>query len=405
MPILDPIIVAGGGVSGWCAAGELRRLGFGREIILIGGPASPFYPPALSKELLAGQKSVAQINSPSAEEISRLSVTHLANEAAETVDPETRTVSLRSGNRARYSKLLIATGSAPLVPHIPGINLPGVYTLRTVDDAVGIAASLVGNKRIAIIGGGFIGCEVAAACRHLGLEVVLLEALAHPLMLHLGANFGRFVEDLHRSHGVDVVTNARVSGIAGVGQVEEVTLEDGRAVAADVVIVGVGSRPQVSMAAKSGVSLEDGIVVDGTGWSGIDGIYAAGDVARWTSSLAGSRVRVEHWTNAVHQGRSVARSLLGLESPHLSYDHIPYFWTDQYDTKIQLVGFTRGSEYDTVQRPGGDSFAVTYERRGRLMGVLAVNWPQTLGIARRALAAAQSARQATDDLRRMAVPS
>ena len=258
------------------------------------------------------------------------------------LDPAGRRVTLAGGEEVPYDGLVIATGARPRA--LPGTGqLAGVHTLRTLDDCLAVRADLdAGARRVVVVGAGFIGSEVAATCRGRGCEVTVLEALPVPLGRALGDEMGSAMGDLHRDHGVAVRLGVGVAGIEGAGRVERVRLADDTVVEADLVVVGIGVTPNTGWLEGSGLALDDGVVCDAT-TRAAPGIVAAGDVARWPSHRFGELMRVEHWDNAIAMGEHAARRLLedlagGAASPGEPYDPVPWFWSDQYDRKIQLAG-------------------------------------------------------------------
>jgi 3-phenylpropionate/trans-cinnamate dioxygenase ferredoxin reductase subunit len=287
-------------------------------------------------------------------------------------------VAVEGGEPVRYDGLIIATGATPRL--LPGTgHLAGVHTLRTLDDCLEVREALDENPhRVVVVGGGFIGAEVAATCRTRGLDVTLLEALPVPLGRALGDEIGAVMADLHRDHGVDVRLGVGVEGLDGdgSGRVASVRLADGSVVEADLVVVGVGVIPNTGWLEGSGLTLDNGVVCDETTLAA-PGVVAAGDVARWPSRRFGELMRIEHWDNAITMGAHAARRLLGEVEP---YDPVPWFWSDQYDRKIQLAG--RSADADEVRIVDGSTderrFVALYRRGDRITGVLAMNRPRPL---------------------------
>jgi NADPH-dependent 2,4-dienoyl-CoA reductase/sulfur reductase-like enzyme len=251
--------------------------------------------------------------------------------------------------------------------------------LRTLDDALVLRADLARGPRVAVIGAGFIGAEVAATCRARGLAVTLIEALPRPLARALPAALGEVIEGLHRDHGVDVRCGAGVARLEGRGRVEAVALSDGARVSADVVVVGIGVAPETAWLDGSGLELRDGVVCDATCLAA-PGIVAAGDCARWPNPLFGEEMRVEHWTHAVEQGEAAARRLLAGDGEAAPFAPVPYFWSDQYDRKLQFAGRARADdELRVVQGALAERrFVAVVGRAGRLVGAFAMNRPAAL---------------------------
>jgi NADPH-dependent 2,4-dienoyl-CoA reductase/sulfur reductase-like enzyme len=297
---------------------------------------------------------------------------------ATALDLAEREVLLGSAARLPFDGVVLATGASPR--RLPGTDhLAGVHTLRTLDDCEAIRAGVAaGPRRVAVIGAGFIGAEVAATCRGLGVDVTLIEALAVPLERVLGARLGTVVADLHRDHGVDVRLGVGVDRLDGGERVERVVLTDGTELDVDVVVVGVGVAPNTGWLESSGLAVDNGVVCDETCLAG-PGVVAAGDMARWPNRQFGETMRVEHWDNAIEMGAHAARTLLadlagGTGEP---YAPIPWFWSDQYDRKIQLAG--RAAADDEVEVVAGSledrKFVAFFGRGDRVVGVLGMNMP------------------------------
>jgi NADPH-dependent 2,4-dienoyl-CoA reductase/sulfur reductase-like enzyme len=389
------IVVVGSSLAGLRAAEELRHRGFGGTITMVGDePREPYDRPPLSKQVLAGEWDVDRIALAVAHEggIDGLDLEWRRGAQAVGLDPGDRRLRLRAGGDLAYDGLVIATGARPR--ELPGTEeLASVRTLRTLDDALALRAALdAGARRVVVVGAGFIGAEVAATCRTAGCDVTILEALPVPLGRALGDEMGAVMGDLHRDHGVDVRLGVGVAGFAGDGAVTRVDLADGTHVEADLVVVGIGVTPNTSWLEGSGLPLDDGVVCDAT-TRVAPGIVAAGDVARWPSHRVGEVLRVEHWDNALTMGVHAAPRLLadrGGDPAHdpattAPYDPVPWFWSDQYDRKIQLAG--RSSPADEVRVVDGSTderrFVALYRRGDRLVGVLAMNRPRLLMTFRR----------------------
>jgi NADPH-dependent 2,4-dienoyl-CoA reductase/sulfur reductase-like enzyme len=259
-------------------------------------------------------------------------------------------------------------------------------------DCLRLRARLAGARRVAVVGAGFIGCEAAASCRALGLSVTLVDAFASPMERVLGPVPGRVLAGLHSGHGVTLMLGRQVAGLAGQDEVTGVLLADGELVKADAVVVAIGVTPGTGWLAGSGLHLDDGLLCDQNCFAlGADRVVAAGDVARWRHPLLGTAVRVEHWTNAVSQAQAAARNLItrlvGRDEPE-AYADVPYFWSDQYDWRLQFTGIAEGEAAIEEGDAGTGKFLVCYRVMGRLTGVLCVNWPARFREYRRAVAAA-----------------
>jgi NADPH-dependent 2,4-dienoyl-CoA reductase/sulfur reductase-like enzyme len=380
------IAIVGMSLAGLRAAETLRREGFDGTVVAIGDEAHlPYDRPPLSKELLAG---VAQ---PDDIVLRRAGVDDLEldlrlGRRAVRLDLATRALELEDGERVHFDCLIVATGSVPRrLPVHP--DLEGVYTLRTLDDALALRAELEHGPRVVVIGAGFIGAEVAATCRSRGLDVTILEGLPHPMVRGLGPALGDVIAAVHRDHGVDLRTNAHVKGMDGTGRVERVRLADGGTIAADLVVVGVGVVPATRWLEGSGLTLHDGVVCDATGVAA-PGVVAAGDVARWPNVLFDGRMmRLEHWTNASEQGVHAANRLLAGEHGE-PFAPVPFVWSDQYDRKIQAVGLIAGDAQVHVAHGTLDDrqFVALFGRDGRLVGALGFNRARHLVKYRRMIA-------------------
>jgi NADPH-dependent 2,4-dienoyl-CoA reductase/sulfur reductase-like enzyme len=326
------IVVVGASVAGVAAAEELRRLGYDGTLTVIGEERhAPYDRPPLTKAILAGEDPAA-CALRSAEWPEELEVDLRTGTRAERLDLAARELEVTGGERLAYEGLVIAAGSTPR--RLPGPALDGVFTVRTLDDSLALRAALVPGARLVVVGGGFIGAEVAATARGLGVEVTIVEGEPTPLARALGTEIGGFVARMHADEGVEVRCGVAVAGLEGDGRVERVRLADGSSLAAEVVVVGLGVRPSTAWLEDSGLALDDGVVCDGF-CRATPGVVAAGDVARWEHPRHGS-VRIEHWENAVAQSRFAAAALLGTASE--PFAPVPYVWSDQYGHKIQIVG-------------------------------------------------------------------
>ena len=385
---MDRIVVVGASLAGFRAAEALRAQGFDGALTLVGEePHQPYDRPPLSKQVLTGDWDVDRIVLPSAAPADDGADPFDWRLGARAVglDLGAREVELAGGDRLGYDGLVIATGCRPRT--IGGEGLAGVHVLRTLDDALALRADLErGPSRVAVIGAGFIGSEVAASCRARGLDVTVIEALPVPLERALGADMGALVGDLHRDHEVDLRLGVGVDGFTsseagpdGAGRVTGVRLADGTTVEAEVVVVGIGVIPNTEWLDGSGLTLDNGVVCDATTLAA-PGVVAAGDIARWPNARFGGEVmRVEHWDNAIEMAQAAAARLLAAsDEAALPYEPVPWFWSDLYDRKIQLAG--RSGPDDEVQVVTGDvaerRFVALYGRGGRLVGALGWNRPR-----------------------------
>lgn len=389
MPVLERIVIVGASLAGLRAAETLRAEGFAGSITLVGDEGrAPYDRPPLSKQVLRGDWDADRV-SLSAGHDDALDLTWERGVAATALDLEWRTVALADGRTLPYDGLVIATGARPR--HIPGIeHLPGVHALRTLDDALAVRDALdAGASRVLVVGAGFIGAEVAASCRERGAEVTMVEPLAAPLARVLGPEMGEVVADLHRDHGVDLRLETGVSAITAgeSGPPLQVALTDQTTVEADVVVVGIGVIPNTEWLHESGLLIEDGVLCDATTLAA-PGVVACGDVARWPNPLFGEVMRVEHWEHALDMGAHAARRLLAGDQAGEPFAPVPFFWSDQYDRKIQLAGRVRPT--DEIQVVAGSvadrKFCALYGRDGRVVGALALNMPARVIRYRRQIA-------------------
>jgi 3-phenylpropionate/trans-cinnamate dioxygenase ferredoxin reductase subunit len=372
-------VIVGAGLAGAKAAETLREEGFDGRVVLVGEEdETPYERPPLSKAYLLGsaKREEAQVHPADWYEQQRIELR--TGVRAEALDPAAHTVRLAGGETIRYDKLLLATGSVPRRLDVPGADLAGVYTLRRATDADALREVLVEGARVVVIGGGWIGLEVAAAARTHGAHVTLVETEPLPLRRVLGDELGRVFAGLHAEHEVDLRLGSGVREIVAreggaPGQVASVVLSDGSTVPADVVVVGVGVRPTVELAEQAGLEVGDGVLVDSSLRTSDPDVYAAGDLAASVNPLLGERVRVEHWANALNGGPAAAKAMLGQA---VTYDPVPYFFTDQYDLGMEYAGYVpRDTETTLVVR--GDlatrEFVAFWLAGGKLLAGINVN--------------------------------
>ncbi|OBK40739.1 pyridine nucleotide-disulfide oxidoreductase [Mycobacterium sp. 1245111.1] len=370
---LENIVVVGAGVAGTRAAETLRQEGFDGNLTIVGTERhAPYHRPPLSKKLLTGQVHRAGVDmAPQFDVGARV----LRGASAVKLDTASRTLHVRDDDQdlaMHFDGLVIASGAVPR-EWKSGATLGGVYVLRTVDDCLAIRDRLGHRSRVVVVGGGFIGAEVAASCRSIGLQVTLIEKSDGPLLAALGKEMASRWAGLHRQRGVDVRVGVGVEEFIGNGDVKAVGLTDGSQISADVVVVGLGVEPATDWLDGSGLHLDDGVVCDATGTvDGARDIVAAGDVARWWHPLYERHLRVEHWDHAGRQGVAAARNLLAGPERAKRYQDVPYFWSDQYDVKLQMMGVP--TDYDAVEiiegDPQGWRFVAAYGRGGRTIAVL-----------------------------------
>ena len=376
---INRIAVVGASLAGLRAVEFVRRAKFEGQLVLIGDEEHlPYDRPPLSKEVLRGEWDQERL-ALRRRSYDDLNVDLMLGRRAVSLDSDTREVGLEGGDRVSFDGLIIATGGhVRELPNQPRID--GIYTLRTVDDSLAIRAALEAKRRLAVIGAGFIGAEVAASAQQLGLEVTMIEALETPLAQSLGPRLGRILQDLHERRGVRVHCGRRVESFRGTDRVEGLLLDDGTKVECDVVVVGIGVSPSVSWLSGSGVELEDGVKCDETLATSVPDVVAVGDVASWYNPLFEERMRVEHWTNAVEQARHAVSTLLAARGEARPFPSVPMFWSDQFNVKIQGVGRPRPTD-DLIITGGkteSDKLIALYGRAGRLVGAVAFNQPPKL---------------------------
>jgi NADPH-dependent 2,4-dienoyl-CoA reductase/sulfur reductase-like enzyme len=371
------VVIVGASLAGMHSAHTLRKEGFDGSIRVVDAqPHQPYDRPPLSKQVLAGTWDPDRVALPAAAE--DLGIEWMLGRKATALDLSSRELILSDGEAVPFDTIVVATGAAArTLPNQQ--DLDGIHLLRTLDDCLALRAHLDrGPERVVVIGAGFIGAEVAATCRERGLDVTLLEVAPVPLERALGARMGMVCADLHRDHGVDVRLGVELGGFGGRERVERVFLTDGNKINSDVVVVGVGVAPNTGWLEGSGLTLDNGVVCD-ENLQAAPGVFAAGDIVRWPSRRLGALQRVEHWENAIQQGEAAARNLLGAAQgkPLGAYDPIPWFWSDQYDRKIQLAGWS-GADHDVEVVHGSTDerrFVALYGLEGRVTGVLGFNRP------------------------------
>jgi len=377
------IVIVGGGLAATRVAEQLRRAEYDGSVTIVSDEAHlPYDRPPLSKEVLRAQ--VDDVTLKPLEFYDERNITLLLGSAATGIDGDAKTVRLDNGTELAYDDLIIATGLVPRrIPSFP--DLEGVRVLRTLDESLALRSHAAQARRAVVIGAGFIGCEVAASLRGLGVDVVLVEPQPAPLASVLGVQIGELVARLHRAEGTDVRTGVGVSEIVGHTHVEKVVLTDGSEVDTDLVVVGIGSRPATDWLAGTGVAVDNGVICDNVGRTTVPHIWALGDVASWQDAL-GHQARVEHWSNVAEQARVLVPSLLGATPPEAVV--VPYFWSDQYDVKIQCLGEPEGDDVVHLVEDDGRKFLAYYEREGALVGVVGGGMPGKVMKVRAKIAAA-----------------
>ena len=382
------IVVVGAGQAGGWAAKTLRDEGFEGRIVLIGEePYPPYERPPLSKEVLLGKEPAESSYLWPEASFAEWQIELRTGTRVAAIDRAAGTVVLAGGETLGYDKLMLATGGRVRTLPIQGEGLAGVHYLRDIPDSAAIRADIAEGTKLVVIGGGWIGLEVAAAGRMLGADVVVIEALDQLCGRALTPGFAARLCEIHRRHGTDVRLGTTVEALLGEDRVSGARLTDGTVLPATVVVIGIGLVPNVELAAEAGLKVDNGVVVDAFGRTSDPDIYAAGDVTNHPNDLLGRRVRLESWENAQNQAIAAARAMLGGETP---YAEIPWFWSDQYDVNIQLVGLP--TDWDsTVLRgdPDESQLIEFYLRDGRIEGAAALNNPRDIRFARRLMQAAK----------------
>ena len=383
-------VIVGGGLAGQRVAEALRRRGYDRPVRIVGAePEPPYDRPPLSKEILAGTVGEGEVAYRPAAWYEEQEVELSLGVRAEALDPARREVTLSSGASLPYESLVIASGGEPRrLRFLAGAN---VHELRTLADLRRLRRDLVAGSRLAIVGAGFIGQEVAATARALGLEVTVVEALAVPLEPIVGPRLGRWFAELHREEGVRILAGTALEGARGGGdRVEELVLADGRRVACDAVLVGIGTVPATGWLRGSGLG-GDGVAVDVAGRTAIPGVFAAGDACLAFEPRRRVHLRTEHWDAAAWQGAAVAREILG-EDP--GRPPLPSFWSDQYGVRIQCVGHPRlADDIAIAGDPAGRDFEALFSRGGVPVAGLAVDRPRAIPALRKQIEGAALALQ------------
>ncbi|WP_327319585.1 NAD(P)/FAD-dependent oxidoreductase [Streptomyces sp. NBC_01235] len=384
------VAVVGASLAGLSAARSLRKQGYDGRLVVIGDETHrPYDRPPLSKEFLAGTLGEADLALETDDE--DLRAEWLLGTRATGLDRARRAVRLADGREVRVDGLVIATGAA--ARGLPGTEgLAGVHTLRTLDDARALRDELARGGRLVVIGGGFIGAEVASTAYALGLDVAVVEVAPTPLAGPLGATMGGIVSALHADHGVRLLCGVGVKGLSGERSVDAVLLEDGRSIPADIVVVGVGARPCVEWLEGSGVELDNGVKCGADGRTSLAGVIAVGDCANWYDPRVGAHRRVEHWTGARERPDAAVATLLAGGAVEPGVPRPPYFWSDQYGVRIQFAGHAAGADSVTVEEGAVDDRNVlaVYRRSGEPVAVLGMNQPRLFTRWRKQLAAATS---------------
>jgi 3-phenylpropionate/trans-cinnamate dioxygenase ferredoxin reductase subunit len=365
-------VIIGAALAGAKAAEQLRDDGFDGRVVLIGAePERPYERPPLTKDYLRGESERNSTHVHEAGYYDEHEIELMEGTEVSALDPGARRVTLADGRALEFDRALLATGAQPRPIELPGSDLDGIHYMRTLADCDRLKQRLAVGGRVAVVGAGWIGSEFAASARQSGLEVVLIAPEQLPNERLFGAEIGAFYRDVHAEHGVELMLGTGVQSFAGGDAVKRVTTTDGRDVECDFVVIGIGAVPRVGLADAAGLPVQNGVLVDEHLRTSAPNVFAAGDVANAFNPFYGQRVRVEHWSNALHQGPAAARSMLGRE---VSYDRIPYFYSDQYDVGMEYSGYA--PEWDEVvfrgDRDGGE-FIAFWLRSQRVIAGMNVN--------------------------------
>ncbi|GAA4546533.1 NAD(P)/FAD-dependent oxidoreductase [Pseudonocardia xishanensis] len=365
------LVVVGASLAGLRAVESARRTGFTGPVTLVGSePHLPYDRPPLSKAYLDEAEPPAVVYREE-DKLAELEVDLVLGEPASALDPQRRAV-LVGDREILFDSVVLATGARARSLPDTG-HLAGVHTLRTLDDAREIRAALDAGARTVVIGAGFIGSEVASAARKRGLSATIVEAQPTPLVRSIGTVMGDALTDLHRAHGTEMRCGTAVDGLEGTDRVTGVRLVDGTVIPADLVVVGIGAVPETDWLESSGITVDNGIVCDETLWTGVAGVFAAGDVARWRNPQFDAVMRIEHWTCAAEQGGRAARNALDTSAAK-PYSTVPYFWSDWYDSRIQFVGIPGGDDVEVVSGAVEQGqFVALYRTADRLTGALTLD--------------------------------
>jgi len=369
-------VIVGASLAGAKAAETLRTEGFEGRVILIGEETErPYERPMLSKEYLRGDKPAAKLYVHDEGFYADNDIELLTGTRVASFDAVAHEVALHDGSRMPYGRLLLSTGSAPRRLQLPGADLPGVRYLRQMADSDDLRAAITGAGRVVVIGSGWIGCEVAASARQLGAEVAVVAPDAVPLERVLGPEVGGVYRDLHSEHGVEMHLSTNIEVIVGGSAAQGVRTMDGSVIEGDLVVVGVGASPRDELARDAGLTLDNGIVVDQFLRTSAPDVFAAGDVAATWNPMYNKRIRMEHWANALNQGQTAARNMLGQGT---AYAKLPYFYSDQYDLGMEYNGYA--SDWDRVVTRGdvaGREFLAFWLHDGHVLAGMNANvWDQ-----------------------------
>ena len=399
------VVIAGAGHAAGQVVATLRQKKFAGKITLLGEePWLPYQRPPLSKKFLAGELPAERLHFKPASFYDDPDIEVLLETRVESLDPASRSLQTADGRQVSYDKLVLATGARPRRLQLPGADLDGIHYLRTIADVDGIRSELKQGARLAIVGAGYIGLEVAAVAATLGVDVTVIEMEDRVMSRVVSPQISEFYQKEHAGHGVKLRLSAAISDFRGAARVASVELSDGGEVAADLVVVGVGVLPNTELASDAGLTVDNGIVVDDHCRTSDPNVFAVGDCTHHPNDILGYRVRLESVHNALEQAKTAASNICGEET---SYAQVPWFWSDQYDLKLQIAGLSQGYDQAVIRgEPNDRSFSCLYLRDGQLIAVDAVNSPKDFMqskalIATHAVIAPEMLVDATTELKNM----
>jgi len=381
----DAVVIVGAGQAGGEVATALRQQQFHGPILLIGDePHLPYRRPPLSKTFLSGEASSESLLIRNAETYAKQRIEFLGPARVRSIDRTARTIELEDGQVIRYAKLVLATGGRPRRLSLPGAEKPNVHYVRTIADVEALREDFLPGRRLVVIGGGYIGLETAAVGIKKGLQVTVLEALPRVLARVAAPELSAFYERAHRGRGVDVRTGVKIQALLGTDRVEAILFEDGSRMEADLVIAGIGLIPNAELAASAGLRVENGIVVDAHSRTSDPDILAVGDVAQHENAFLGRSLRLESVPSAQEQARTAALTICDKPDAHAA---VPWFWSDQFDLKLQMVGLSEGYDRFVIRGDiASDSFSAFYLRNDTVICAECVNRPQDFAVAKKLVA-------------------
>ncbi len=378
-------VIVGAGHGAGQAVVSLRSNGFAGRLVVIGEePYIPYQRPPLSKAFLSGDLTLDRLYFKPSEYYAKNDVELMLSTRVTALDREAKQVMLHDGRHIAYDKVMLATGSRVRTLPLPGVDLPGVFYLRTIDDVEGIREHCAPGARIVIVGGGYIGLEVAASTKKLGLAVTVLEAEERVMARAVGREVSDFFETMHRQEGVEIRTGQAVTALEGAGKLERVVCADGTRLDADIAVIGVGILPNQEIAAAAGLAVENGIIVDAYCRTEDPDVFAIGDCTNHPNAIYGRRLRLESVHNALEQAKTAAAAMTGTLK---EYTQVPWFWSDQYNVKLQIAGLSQGYDQIVIRgTPSERKFAAFYLKDGVLIATDAINAVQEYMVSRKLIA-------------------